>query len=217
MIPPKEYYKKNAGNVKIRNDAYKLFINKYQLRKGDPDGFKLNERAMFKPSSKNFFIPGKIYTFQYDPLYKNRLDFYDTRPIILCHDVFRAENGNDIVVGVNLNFLPEKIKVGTLEVFYDNFKGDIEKGEQAASKKSLFISSRLITQLRNWLSTVKIFSSSNINYSFAYRQYIMSRIKLPSLVEYDDWNMIPFIQAQDIMGKSLSEIYAEYDAVSKKK
>jgi hypothetical protein len=45
----------------------------------------------------------------------------------------------------------------------------------------------------------------------------MSRIKLPSLVEYDDWNMIPFIQAQDIMGKSLSEIYAEYDAVSKKK
>lgn len=217
MIPPKEYYIKHTADIKLRTGAYKLFIEKYHLRRKDPDGFKLNERSMFKPGSKNFFIPGKIYTFEYDPLYKNKLDYYDTRPIILCHDVFRSKDGNDIVVGVNLNFLPEKIKVGTLQIFYQNFKKDIEAGEDAASKKSIFISSRLITQLRDWLATVKIFSHSNINYSFAYRNYIMSRVKLPSLVEYDDWNLIPFVQAQDITGKSLAEIYAEYDEVSRKK
>jgi len=218
MIPPKEFYKKNAGNTKLRNSSYKLFLEKYQMGKPDPDGFKLNERKLFKHGSSNFFIPGKIYTFKYDPLYKDRLDYYDTRPIILCHDTYRAPGTkNDIIVGVNLNFLPEKIKAGTLQVFYEQFKHDIEKGENAASRKSIYIATRLINQLKKWLSTIKIFESKNIHYGFSYRQYIRSRIKMSSLVEYDDWNLIPFIKAQDIMGKSLTEIYNEYYSYQKRK
>ncbi|MCK9575598.1 MAG: hypothetical protein WC979_01175 [Candidatus Pacearchaeota archaeon] len=216
MIPPKQYYRENAGNIQLRANAYKNFIKKYQLGQPDPDGFKLNERINFKHGSSNFFIPGKIYTFQYTPLYKDRLDYYDTRPIILCHDVYRAKGtGNDIVVGVNLNFLPEKVKVGTLQLFYEKFSADINAGEKAANTKSIFLATKLITALRNWLETIKIFEHANIHYGFAYRQYIRSRIKLSSLVEYDDWNDIPFIKAQDIMGKDLNEIYNEYYAISK--
>lgn len=217
MIPPKDFYRKNAGNAKLRNDAYKFFIEKYQMGKPDMDGFKLNERKLFKHGTSNFFIPGKIYTFQYDPLYKDRLDYYDTRPIILCHDTYRAKGTkNDIVVGVNLNFLPEKIKAGTLQIFYEQFKGDIEAGIKSADKKSVFISTRMITQLKNWLTSVKIFESKNIHYGFSYRQYIRSRIRLSSLVEYDDWNYIPFIKSQDINGKSLNDIYNEYYAYQKR-
>lgn len=216
MIPPKDYYRKYANDAKIRNSAYKLFIDKYQLGRPDPDGFKLNERKQFSHASSNFFIPGKIYTFQYDPLNRDRLDYYDTRPIILCHDVYKSKNGNEIVVGVNFNFLPEKVKVGTLQTFYDQFRNDINAGEQGASRNSIFISAKMITSLKNWLSSVKVFESKNINYGFSYRQYIRTRMKLQSLVEYDDWNLIPFIKAQDIMGKSLDAIYEEYYSLQKR-
>ena len=218
MIPPKEYYRKNANNQRLRTNSYKEFIEKYHMNRPDPDGSKLNERKLLKSGSKKFFIPGKIYTFKYDPLYKNRLDYYDTRPIILCHETYRAEGTkNDIVVGVNFNFLPEKIKVGALQIFYEQFRKDIEAGEQAASRNSVFVSSRMIAFLRDWLATIKIFSNSNIHYDYAYRQYIRSRIKLESLVEYDDWNYIPFIEAEHIMGKPLAQIYKEYLEYSKRK
>lgn len=217
MIAPKDYYKKNKDNLKLHRDSYKFFINKYHLGRNDPNGFKLNERELFKNSSKNFFIPGKIYTFQYDPLYKSQLDYYDTRPIVLCHNIYRSKvTKNDIMVGINLNLLPNKIKTGTLQIFYERFKHEIEKGEYAASKKNIYISSKLISALRDWMTTINIYRSSNINYDFSYRQYIRSRIKLASLVEYDDWNLISFIRPEDILGKSLNEIYKEYFEYQKK-
>lgn len=218
MIPPKDFYKENRTNAKIRRESYKMFFDKYQMNKPDPDGFKLTERELYKPSSKNFFIPGKIYTFRYDPLFKNKLDYFDRNPIILCHDNIKAKGtGNELVVGVNLNLLPEKIKAGTLQIFYENFKQDIEQGEYKANRGQTHISARLIKSLVDWLSTVSVFKNSNIHYDFSYRQYIKPRIQHASLVEYDDWNYIPFIRPQEIMGKSLNEIYNDYYSFSKKK
>lgn len=211
MVSPREFYKKNRNNDKLRLESYELFIRKYHQQRPDPDGFKLNERALLDGGAKNFFIPGKIYTFKYDPLYKSVLDYYDTRPIILCHDTYRAKGTkNDLVVGVNFNFLPEKFKVGTLQIFYDTFKKDIEKGVESASRNNIYVSTKLVGFLKNWLSSIQVFTRSNINYDFAYRQYIRSRITRQSLVEYDDWNLIPFVEAKNIMGKPLAYIYNEY-------
>ena len=121
MDSPKLTYQKNKMNAAVLRKEYNTVFNDiYVSGTREKTGLgETDEEEKIKQLGK--FIPGKIYTYEYNPLYKDVLSFYDTRPIIFVNDVIKASTGNDIVRGINLNFIPEEIRVATLEEFYKVF------------------------------------------------------------------------------------------------
>lgn len=213
MISPKDYYKTNNGKQNISNIAYQKFFEKYIKKNQDMFFLELHEGEKLNNDAKVFWVPGRCYTYEYDPLYKDALDFYDKRPIIFCLKTYHCENtGNDLVVGLNLNFLPPQIRVTVLEFYWNSFKKEIETAEKSYWEDKIFYTvSKIIEFLKDWVLQVKIFTQRNQNLNFAFRQYIQTRIKNPVLIEYNDWSeLLPFLNSKDIEGLGLPEIYNKY-------
>lgn len=213
MQRPKTSYDKNNSKSGYRKEAYPYFNDKYFKDPRNPGFFLLDTNEREQVNKQKLWLPGRIYTFQYDPLYKDSLSYYDKRPIIFVHGVTTSKSGNKILVGINLNFLPEKVRVTVLDYFYEQFKVDYTKSNDILGK--IAIIQRAIQFLKNWLGMQKIFDDqAKVGYQFAFRNYIISptRMKGVTLVENDDWEYIPFLETKDIVGKGLNEIYSEYNA-----
>jgi hypothetical protein len=214
MISPAAAYQENMKErPDMRKEAYKYFFEKYFKDPFVDKGF-LDSIERIKGKSLRQFIPGKVYTFRYDPVYKDLLDYYDKRPIILCCGEWIAEStGNRIVTGINFNFLPEIARVNTLEYYYQSVKGDLDQAYKKTSETDqvTFIKRALIV-LQDIVQTFNIFNKTGqIGYQFAMRNYIVGdRMSQNVIVEYDDWEWIPFVQTKDVVGRSLGQIYKEY-------
>jgi len=215
MKSPAAAYQDNLkSNPKMRSEAYMYFFKKYFKDPFQDKGF-LESTERLKASKIKQFIPGKIYTFQYDPIHKDILDYYDTRPIILVCGQWTAEStGNTIVTGINFNFLPEVAKVNTLEYYYQSVKNDLDVAyAKTENTNEVSFIKRALIVLQDLVQTFNIFNKAGkIGYQFAMRNYVVdsAHMRQQVLVEYDDWEWIPFIRTKDIVGKSLGEIQAEY-------
>ena len=204
-------YKDNLKSSTLRKDYQKIFNDIYISGTRGKGGLgEANEEDIVLGTGK--FIPGKIYTYEYDPLYKNELDYFDRRPIILCNGSYSAGTGNEILQGINLNFLPEKARVQTLDVFYKSFESTIKQSYQSAHHQKVFLNiSKIVSFFSEWLNVLKVFGDNGgVGYEFAYRNYIISRIKNLRYVEYDHWEMIPFLNPKEITGASIADIYTTY-------
>jgi hypothetical protein len=214
--PAKQYQENMKSRPEIKKEAYPYFMDKYIK-----DPYNTSNDALFSTTERisaktlRQFIPGKIYTFRYDPIHKDILAYYDKQPIILVCGQWVAEStGNQIVTGINLNFLPEVERVNTLEYYYQSVKSDLEKSYSETEKKSQvsFIKRALIV-LQDLVQIFNVFGKAGkIGYQYAMRNYIIGgNMQKVSLVEYDDWQYIPFIQTKDIVGASLGEIHKAYN------
>lgn len=217
MESPAQQYQDNKKNrPKIKQEAYPYFLDKYikdPFNTTNDSLFSTSERVSAKTTRQ--FVPGKIYTFRYDPIHKDILDYYDKQPIILvCGQWLAPTTGNQIVTGINLNFLPEVERVNTLEYYYQSVKSDLDKAYKETEKtnKISFIKRALLV-LQDLVQIFNIFGKAGkIGYQYAMRNYIIGgNMKNVSLVEYDDWQYIPFIQTKDIVGASLGEIHKAYN------
>jgi hypothetical protein len=215
MESPLQLYRKNKKERSdLKKEAYPYFFNKYWKDPFRDVGF-LDTTERIKAKSLGFFIPGKIYTFQYNPEYKDILDYYDKRPVILCSGQWTSEStGNVIVTGINFNFLPEIARVNTLEYYYKSVQKDIDEAYKKTSETDQvsFIKRALIV-LQDLVQMFNVFNKAGqIGYQFAMRNYIVdaAHMKQVSIVEFDDWEYIPFLQTKDVVGKSLGEIHSLY-------
>lgn len=197
----------------MAREAYPFFFDKYFKNPFKDTGFlDTTERITAKGLLQ--FIPGKIYTFQYDPLNKDILDYYDKRPIILVCGQWVASTGNTIVTGINLNFLPPIARVNTLEYYFQGVGEDLQKAyEETQKDNKVSIIKKAYEILQSVASLFDVFNrAGQIGYQFAMRNYIVDskHMRQSVIVEYDDWEWIPFLQTKDITGESLARIYSEY-------
>ena len=211
MISPLQAYKEQKNKEKLRKESFPFFNDKYFK---DPwkeyDFLETEER--YDVRKLKTFIPGRIYTFQYDPLYKNLLDYYDMRPIIIAHGTFVAKTtGNIILQGINLNFLPEFARVQTMELFYRTFQSDLEEAEGLVERGRVGLLKQAWKYLTDWYFMVKVFNSvGKIGYQWAFRNYIIPRIKNPVIVELEDWEMIPYFVPKEFKGATPGDVWAAY-------
>lgn len=217
MESPIESYKAAKNKDKLRKEAYNMFEEKYVVSPFTEYDF-LESDERFLANKVKFFIPGRIYTYAYDPIYKDLLCYYDKRPLVLVHGQFISSKGRAIVQGVNLNFLPEVARVQALEIFFKNFTQDIASAEKAIDRGQLGVFKNVWKVLTDWMSTIKIFEvQGDICYRYAYRNYALDRIKQPVLIELEDWStLIPYIQPKEFNGKSPQEIYSDYGIAKQK-
>jgi len=211
MRSPFQEYNDQKDKDKLRKEAFSFFELKYfkQPFTIQDDLFDTNERILAK--KLKFFIPGRIYTWQYDPVGKDFLDFYDKRPIVLVHSQFVAKNGNIIVQGLNLNFLPEYARVQTMEIFSKVFKDDLKEAQKLIDKEEIGLMKKAWQILTDWYFTIKLYNQQGkIGYQWAYRNYIISRIKEPVLIELEDWPMIPYFIPKEFQGKQPQQVWQDY-------
>lgn len=220
MISPLQSYKKEKDKDALRKSTFKFFEEKYIKNPFQNYDFLENEER-FAVQKLKFFIPGRIYMWSYDPLYKDYLDYYDKQPMVLVHSQFISKAGNMIVQGLNLNFIPEEQRVQTLEIFWQIFKNDIKAAEESAIKGQPGLLREAWKFLTDWHFIVKIFNEQGrIGYQWAYRNYIIPRITQPVIIELEDWTRIPYFIPKEFRGKLPAEIWSEYliykDQLSKK-
>ena len=207
-------YNENKKNASILRKEFNSTFNDLYL-KGDPmkpkEGLGVfNEEGAIISFGK--FIPGKIYTFDYDPIYKDTLSYYDKRPLIFVHDVYKASTGNNIVAGVNLNFLPEEARIHALDLFWQNFKEDIQKSEDMAENNKIYLAiNKIVSFFKEWVKVLKVYNGGgSLGYQYAYRNYAISHIKNLRYIEYNHWEMIPFLNPNFFNGASVQEVYKSY-------
>ena len=212
---PLEYYKENVKKPLIKAEYTDYFIKRYITGEYSKDPiFDTNEE---KKLLNIGFIPGKIYTYFYNPLYREILDFYDINPLVFVHKTWYCENtGNNIMSGINLHFIPKELRVILLENFYRAFPNEVGKSIEFAYKNEVYTKIQRIQETMGYLKSALDIYKNN-SYKFAYRNYIISRIDRLRYVEYHDWELIPFLDADTIIGKSVNEIYKMFwESVNKK-
>lgn len=212
------------NNIKIKSptETYNEYHKEYGILGGRKKVFEYFMDTYYKPVSKRTensdtntkLLLGRIYTFKYNPLYKDVLDYYDKRPLILVIDSFQAKTTkNDIMVGINLNFIPNKVRLNILQVLFKTFNtlitNDAKRRELDKYENSpvpLFSSSYDYYGLIQYIFETIVKSG----YKYAIRSYIYTRIKTPNLIEYKDWGLIPLIESLDVIGSSVSDIHSAY-------
>lgn len=215
MDSPLITYNKNKANASSKRPEFNREFEKLYTN-SSPGAYKdglgeTNEESAVLALGK--FIPGKIYTFDYDPIYKDILSYYDRKPVIFVNNIFRAETtGNDIVTGVNLNFLPEIARAQALEIFWQNFKAEIQKSEESAENGKINLAiNKILGFFKDWVSVLKVYNGGGgLGYQYAYRNYAISNIKGLRYIEYNHWEMIPFLSPQFFNGTSAEEIHKMY-------
>lgn len=158
MKSPLQLYQDAKNKAELRKDCFTFFNQKYFKKPFEEyDLFETDERMAVR--KLKFFIPGRIYTWQYDPLYKDVLDFYDKRPIVLVHSAYVAKStGNLIVQGLNLNFLPEMARVQTLETFYRVYKDDVNAAYKSVDEGKIGLLKQAWKYLTDWYFTINVFN-----------------------------------------------------------
>lgn len=215
-IDIKKYYQ-DANKSKERTAAFQFFSDKY-IKNPFENYFIIEEESRMEDRKLMFFLPGSIYMFQYpNPITKDLLSYYDKRPMTLIIGTFIAKTtGRTIVQGINLDFIPEKQKVDLLDTYYRVFMKDLLGAEKDSDNGLVGQAKNLGKYLKDWSLMTKVFvDQAKIPLTFAIRNYDISGIFNPVLVEIEDWCMIPFYVPKEIEGKGLAKIYAEYVTAKK--
>lgn len=193
----KNFLANGYSNKKAKLDAQKIWDEKYTLSN------------KFKPKEKFYttkpFAAGKVYTFDYNPISKDSLAFYDRKPIILALGGVTKERGW-LEYGLNLSFIPEDyrefivdsiFKVGHRNIGKD-YKSIIKTGK--SNIKSLGLTRPQVQKLLK-----------GTGYEFAFRSYYKHRMYGDvKAVFYDDWYLLKWVQSKSVRKKSLGDIRKMY-------
>ncbi len=152
--------------------------------------------------------PGKIYTFAYNPKYKDRLSFYDVHPINFIIGHIETSSGNiPNAYGINLSFVPPKIRATILDEIIRIFgtsiiQPNIEKINEGKIKtlSKLPIEYRLVCELLR-----------RSGFKFAIRSYIYSRmVTKPRIIDYEQWWKLATFGSKYINKLGTLSIYWRY-------
>ena len=102
-----------AGQIPARTDQARAWYRDTAKQFGR----SINEKSLLNKDKTRLVSqirPGNMYMFQYDPKYKDTLPYYDRFPLIFP---FRVEG--DRFWGINLHYLPHKIRAQLMDSLYD--------------------------------------------------------------------------------------------------
>lgn len=154
---------------------------------------------------------GKIYTFAYDPIFKDELDFFSYVPINLILGTKLSKAGNLIPYGINLSFVPPTIRIQILDEIVRIWNTDIIKPNIERINQGLPV-------LHNiplfYDVAKKILEGSG--FEFAIRGYRYERFgSLPRVVSYEDWYKLCYFSIKYISKMQIRQIYYRYQQALK--
>jgi hypothetical protein len=135
---------------------------------------------------------GHIYQYDYSPIHRDTLNYYDNKPLVLA--LGPSKKYKDLDLGINLNFLPPQYKYFLLKSVFKYNKNKIAK--------SFFRrKSRLVC---NYDFLKKIVPDE---LKFAIRLYHRNNKKNVKPIEFDEWHIVSLLEIGDFYKITLSQIY----------
>ena len=192
------------------DESMKQFYTKYS---------KLPKDNRVHQNKETDYRFGYIYTFQYRPLNEDVLSYYDRQPIVFFtnRNKFNKNEKSLVVDGINLNFIPVKVRIYILSVFKQYFDTIYQSGKIT----DIISSSKSSIESGYWQKMLDYLIGNTIlktNYEFAIRPYCVSPkcMKNLRIIDYEDWNLVATLNEKFIIGKSVSDIYSMYWKNTKK-
>lgn len=204
-------YQDTADKGKLRKEAFSYFNDKY-FKTPFQNYWIIEQTERFIARKLRFFMPGRVYTFRYEPHGKNELDFYDRRPMVyVIGEYISKETGYNIMQGINLNFLPETIRVNFINTAFKLFGNAYEKADEMSDKERLTSMKEINKLITNWyFMSINFNRRAKIGLEFAIRNYDIAKMTQPVLIEVEDFSMIPFFTPKELMGKPPAYVYSLY-------
>lgn len=186
----------------LYNRSIRWFLDHYLLGRKKP-------KEIIRPESKEL-EPGKIYTFQYDPLYKDKLSFYDNMPMNFIIGHIETKSGTRNPYGINLSFIPPRVRVKILDKILDIYMKEIDENRKIISEfKTLYNHFPTKPIDIDYNKCKKLLKNSG--FEFAIRSYIYTRMETePMIITYDDWWRMPTFPSQFIEKMNVMAIYGRY-------
>jgi len=222
MRPPKEEYKFLEKLDNIWDISFNTLFEKYIIQnlKGYNKLLEIestDQESLFISMNGGYPIPGMIYTFIYKgkDMIMNmkpgtpKKEFIDFVPLVFC-----INNGPGFFNGINLNMIPEKPRLAFLQSYYELFEKFFRDIEIKTENNKLAFNKRFIEYVKggNGQKMIKLFNRKNTaNYNYGYRKYITSKIDRLRMIEYSEWNYIPFYRpTQAFRTLSVEQIHKLY-------
>jgi len=178
-----------------------------------------DQESLIQAKNGGFPLPGSIYTFMYPPKDLNPMNsikvgansksFIDAVPIVFCTGY---KNGK--IHGINFNLLPPKERINFLEVYFQGYKGFFKNIEELTENNILALNKKFISVASSPIGKLILeyfIKSTGANFKFAYRTYDAGNIANLRMIEYCEWNYIPFYQPKNALkGINFNEIYNNY-------
>lgn len=180
---------KNAGSKKLAKAEAELWFEKAKRSRRTNEAIQTRDR----------FLPGKIYVFDYDPKYD--YEWYDQNPVVLA-----IERVGDNDLGINLNLLPTDLKEDLLDDLYTRFEGQINN----ATTGSRAYNANAQRPLRITYEGMKTYLKRH-GFDFAIRQYIPSRKTRQTVVSYTTWPEMALCDFIDLNGATVQQVRALFN------
>ncbi len=150
---------------------------------------------------------GKIYSFYYDPKYKDKLEFYDNVPMSIIIGHIKTKAGNVNALGINLSFIPPKARAAILDRIVKVFNTMIIKPNEAMIDEEKFRSQKELPLYYDICKKIL----QNSGFEYAIRSYIYSHMESePLIITYEDWWRILTFPSKYIVNLNIRAIYIRY-------
>jgi len=180
------------------------------------DNYLTDQSSKNLPEKKDkiFLIPGKIYTFGYNPITPEekllaQCPAFSFRPINFIIGQKFTKSGDFNPYGINLTFVPPRIRIQILDQIIRVFGSEIINPSINQMKAG---NQPTRTLPVNWEMMQKMLENSGFEYCI--RSYKYSAFTSPpQIISYEDWHRlctftIPFIKTANLLG--IRSVYMSY-------
>ena len=148
---------------------------------------------------------GQIYTFGYDPKWKDKLSFYDNGPIILA--LGRKKDSNPpLELGLNLAFIPPKIRIAILDKVYTTYIDQYDRQNMLREAQKIDTSEPV--PIGYYIAKEILLGSG---FEFALRSYLLDHTMSPfRLIPQAEWWRTGLFSSRFIVKQNKWWIYYRY-------
>ena len=184
VLKPNDLPKSKDAVDWFRNQLRNLRKIKQPIRPYDQNSVKKDQEYKTKIVKKSI---GRMYTFLYDPKYKEKLPFYDTFPLAIIIDLYF-----DGFLALNLHYLPPILRIQLLNAL---LKTTNDKNLDENTK--LNINYKILKNT----SELKLFEPCIKRYLFSYMR------SEPSFIDPKFWSFAITLPTENFMKKSKQDVW----------
>lgn len=193
---------------KQRFDDYKLSVSGLSSLPEESFMFwfknYVNKNSQFNPLN---FLPGKVYSFEYNDKLENGKKFINRRPVIFFTGYDNYEKKN-LFNGLDLVLISPIFRISFFtrvqSVFQDQIEKNIEKTERGDGRDQV----PLKTDYQTMDNILK-----GIPYKHAYRSWDLKKVRDVVEIPFENWTRIVYLNTRSIEGTQLNEIYTKNSQV----
>jgi hypothetical protein len=179
------------------NDDLNLYLaeNKGQIKASKASTLAL--KTIGAPS-RGTLEPGRMYSFRY---FTKDETFYDTYPIVIG----LGSNIGLNQLGINLHYIPYDVRISFIQDIIKSFGGIFKSQLKFAGnlERQTFIKDFTYDNIKKTLG-------KKYNLTYAVRQYIMSRMKKPRVLGYENWYIGAVNDDNFFFGGNINQAQALY-------